>query len=333
MKKLFLIIFAIVLTLSTTSVANAQITREQYYARSNLNGVEVEYYDDLHEAINNGRGLQGSDYGISDNRAYQIAVYAYNDSPELYNWSGLYTKDQLGEIEGKFKQKTDEILNLLNANMTEYEKLKTVYIWLGKNIYYDYDSAYAIVGGESSRATIESNTIVGGLINGEAVCGGIASALQYVLYKIDIPCYVVTGTLQGGSHAWNMIRIDGQWYYSDLTKDIDRIKTDNLLRFLYDDSLLKDHIPNEDENPPLPACTSKKYMEDSQITPEPTATPTSTHTPTPEPTAIAATVTEDAPPPEIPEEAAEPKANYSWLAICAAAAVIITLAARRKRKA
>jgi len=56
------------------------------------------------------------------------------------------------------------------------------------------------------------------LINGRSVCQGYAKTMQMLLNKLGIPCTLVTGTVDTGErHAWNAIKADGEWYYTDVT--------------------------------------------------------------------------------------------------------------------
>ncbi len=63
----------------------------------------------------------------------------------------------------------------------------------------------------------------GALVEGKAVCEGYAEALQCLLHRVGIQSLIVlgssvnpsTGTPEG--HAWNMVRIDGKYYHTDLT--------------------------------------------------------------------------------------------------------------------
>jgi hypothetical protein len=95
-----------------------------------------------------------------------------------------------------------------------------------------------------------------------------------------------------------------------------------------DDSFLDaEEIVIDSTNPPLPACTSDKYMR-----PEPTPTPTQTAepTPTPSPTVTPAPVVANVEPQEPPTSGG----NYTgWIiAIAAVGAVVAGLAARARRK-
>ena len=56
-----------------------------------------------------------------------------------------------------------------------------------------------------------------GLCNRNAVCSGISEILRNVLAARGIECYYVTGL----SHAFNQVKINGKWYYTDLTADME----------------------------------------------------------------------------------------------------------------
>lgn len=65
----------------------------------------------------------------------------------------------------------------------------------------------------------ESQTALGALRDGTAICGGYAHALKLLLEKAGIPCVNVTGSYYGENHMWNCALIDGQWLYLDATAD------------------------------------------------------------------------------------------------------------------
>jgi hypothetical protein len=74
-------------------------------------------------------------------------------------------------------------------------------------------------------------TICGVFLDKKAVCEGYARAMQYLLQKSGIECAEAAGHTvvedentmsrkrDGGAHAWNILKIDGDYYYMDATWD------------------------------------------------------------------------------------------------------------------
>ena len=70
----------------------------------------------------------------------------------------------------------------------------------------------------------EHQTVYGALVQGTAVCAGYARAYQLLMQRVGIPAWYVTGSSVSpyGSvvaHAWNLVQLDGEWYYTDVTWD------------------------------------------------------------------------------------------------------------------
>lgn len=61
--------------------------------------------------------------------------------------------------------------------------------------------------------------VIGSLVMGKAVCAGYARGYQLLLQSVGIPAYVVTGHSKGQAHAWNLVELDGEQYYTDVTWD------------------------------------------------------------------------------------------------------------------
>ncbi len=276
MKKILLVLIALLLI---PSMANAQITKEQYYARSTLEGNELEFYDAVYDGVQNMcETAYVSEYGIDKEDVNTLIRFVKNDSPELfyadsywtweYNGDGVitsvdvdcvYSEEEIKNLTAQLEKETDKILSDIPENATDYEKVRAIYFYLGKTIEYDFDAV-------ATEIYEEDQTVVGGILNKKAVCGGIAASLQYLLYQLDIPCYTVSSdTLSEGLHSVNIVKIDGEWYYCDLTYDMDKIKNGTLKYFLKDDIFTKTHMISEDLNPPLPACTSDKYMKAQEV--------------------------------------------------------------------
>lgn len=67
--------------------------------------------------------------------------------------------------------------------------------------------------------TANDQTVIGSLLEGRSVCAGYARAYQLLMQAVGIPVFYVTGHSKGQGHAWNLVQLDGEWYYTDVTWD------------------------------------------------------------------------------------------------------------------
>ena len=63
----------------------------------------------------------------------------------------------------------------------------------------------------------DSQNIISVFLRQETVCQGYACAVQYLLGQLGIKSAIVSGRARGESHAWNLICLDGEYYYMDAT--------------------------------------------------------------------------------------------------------------------
>ena len=130
-------------------------------------------------------------------------VYTY---PELIKYSNIYTDDVI---------KVKSILaSIVNDSMSDMEKIKAVHDFLVKNTTY-VDDYYSRPDSHDQLRNI--------LVNKIGVCQGYAVAFYVFMHELNIPCTLMVGdaTKDGETigHAWNAIKVDGEWYFVDVTWD------------------------------------------------------------------------------------------------------------------
>ena len=138
---------------------------------------------------------------------YSFVKYTLGDEIKKITFSGtyIYEKEEKEHIEGEIEQAALELLKGLRADASDYEKVKYVYETIIRNTEYDM--------------TAEDNQNIRSVfLNGASVCQGYAKAVQYLLTKLQVPVTLVIGTVENGEgHAWNMVKIDDEFYYLDTT--------------------------------------------------------------------------------------------------------------------
>ena len=125
--------------------------------------------------------------------------------------SGLSVYDR--EIYDGAEKMLDEVLE---DGMSGYEKEFAVYGWMIDNVSYDWS-----LGDRMEETPRESFTPHGGLVERKAVCLGYATTFQLLMDLAGVECATVVGASNNSrtDHAWNMVRLDGEWYCVDVTWD------------------------------------------------------------------------------------------------------------------
>lgn len=91
------------------------------------------------------------------------------------------------------------------TDATQFEKVKKIH---------DY-----VINLASYDDTRQQSSAYDLLINKSAVCEGYALSAYRLLTDTGLECKIITGTGDGESHAWNIVKVDGEWYNLDLTWD------------------------------------------------------------------------------------------------------------------
>ncbi len=134
-------------------------------------------------------------------------VYSYSYSlgsgGEVTSFAPIYY-DKAEYDYNLYKQTVDRIIEQITvADMTQWEMALAVHDYLAVNSVYD--------------ETLERNTNYDLLVNGTAVCTGYAMAYMDIMNRLGVECRFVES--QPMLHAWNLIKIDGNWYHVDVTHD------------------------------------------------------------------------------------------------------------------
>ena len=110
------------------------------------------------------------------------------------------------------------ISQIITADMSEYERVKAIHDWIVINVQYDY------AGLQGDTLTKTDYNVDGALYYKVAVCQGYAEAFHLLCAKAGIQSHIMYGEAGNAvdgwdSHAWNVVRINGEWYQVDCTWD------------------------------------------------------------------------------------------------------------------
>lgn len=137
---------------------------------------------------------------------YSQVEYFQNEKLQRIVFEGSYTMD---EEEANIRQQqieayVDECLGGIPGDASEYEKVKYVYEYIIEHTDYRLDAP-------------QNQNICSVFIGKESVCQGYAKAVQYLLERLGVTCTLVLGYVDNVGHAWNLVQIDGRYYYVDAT--------------------------------------------------------------------------------------------------------------------
>lgn len=258
-------------------IDEGDLSGKYYYGQ--LNEEEQVVYKELVQGIEN-QDMKIYVHMADGDHVMEIFQYVLNDYPEFFWCSGdvqgVYYDDtalQKGSTEVKpvytysiserkekqqiIEEAAQSIIAGVDAEATEYQRVKYVFEYIVKNTDYNLEAA-------------DNQNVLSVFMNHESVCAGYARANQYLLERMGIFCTYVVGTAKAGGaeqpHAWNIVKIDQQYYNVDVTwgdpvfQSSEEGNTD-IENYIYHDYLCvtdefmsATHTP--EEGVPLPTCNS-----------------------------------------------------------------------------
>lgn len=199
-------------------------TFKNAYAYSTLSNENKMIYNEMYTAMLHYKKniiLKDMDLNLLQN--IYAAIDA--DNPELfwvngYSYVSHNTKEKgkyiefkpayiMTEQEAKSYQKqidnvVDKILSNVTPEMSDYDKSKYIYKTLIANVDYDKNAK-------------NNQNIISVFLNHKTVCKGYAAAAEYLFHKLGMECVMISGKTGKTSHGWNAVKLDGNWYYFDIT--------------------------------------------------------------------------------------------------------------------
>lgn len=204
-----------------------------------------------------------SDYKLTPDAFSDVLVYILKSSPWLFfvDSNFVYSTNSSGNIENIYPQYTmsdeeradafgfckgeiEKILFYMPLGMSEFDRVLYLHDYICQN--FGYDENY------------ESRDMYGMLKNKRGTCQGYAYLFLELAGKVGLECDVAYSDPM--CHIWNIVKIDGEWYYIDLTwDDGDDFYRVSHKKFLFSESEAEllgyyGYKKREDR-----ACNSEKY--------------------------------------------------------------------------
>ncbi len=174
-------------------------------------------------------------------------------SNEDDNNNNLTFEDYDDRIEDKQDDATTEEVKLARAilakiiktGMSDYEKVKAINDYMILNVRYDREN-YA-----TDTIPASCFTSLGAMRDGVAVCAGYAKMFNLLCHETGLESTYVVGSANG-YHAWNQVKVDGNWYNIDVTwndPDCERHDDGHYYCGCYQYFLISDELFHKSHNP------------------------------------------------------------------------------------
>ena len=267
-RKLFSLVMAALLVLMLPALPVSAVSEFASYSpnRARIPSYDI-VYDAMYDAIASGKGsLDLYDYRVSVDDFLDIYSDLFTTAPEFFFLSprvvyhtadgvfsqhvvDVYFNYDLNRSEREaasalYENELSYIVSLVPDHLSEAERALFVHDYLIAN--YAYDESETIY---DAYRLFRTRT---------GVCQAYALAYSAILRELGMESALAVSPEMG--HAWNVIRVDGEWYHVDLVYDDPQ--PDRTGRVLHDYFLLNDDQIREKDHTSWECavnCTSRTY--------------------------------------------------------------------------
>lgn len=193
-----------------------------------LTAEQKSAYDEIYKCLMNRQDSLQIISRIKSKELNKVIEAVYYDNPEIFWWAAdcswyynsdgtvtqilfqyLFPQSELDRINETFVSMSLPVIFYANLLETDIDKIKYIHDYLCLSIEYDYENFNAGTYGGKLQ------TAYSAIVEYKTVCAGYSRAFAYYMQQLHIPCTV----LWGSGHAWNMIKIGGNYYQMDVTWD------------------------------------------------------------------------------------------------------------------
>ena len=184
--------------------------------------IHIEQYSSKnYEKYNSSRTSNFDDFAINKSKySYKVStteqlVYVLERNVKPICEKGSAAENVYNKIKSV-------LIEIIDDNMTDIEKVKAIHDWIILNVVYDHELLNLVY---QNKAVGQYNGfyLEGVFEDKKAVCEGIAKAFLVMANIEGIPCVLVEGKQasnpNGVGHAWNKVFVDNKWYIIDATSD------------------------------------------------------------------------------------------------------------------
>ena len=144
---------------------------------------------------------------------------SYDASTGTVSWNYFVERDEFDSKMQSFYDTTENYLSNVEPTDSEAMRAMVLYYAVIDDLVYDYD----LIGDNYNNLSKEEANLKGSsyhtLVEKSGICTNIAQAYMFLCTQADISCGTVLHMGGSGMHMWNIVQIDGKYYYCDPTWD------------------------------------------------------------------------------------------------------------------
>ncbi len=159
--------------------------------------------------------------GIKFNNEYEAIVVKYVEDPQV----------RLDKTRQELEAAENIAATVTSDSMSDYEKVLAINEYFRLNASYDHDSTQTDVEDVSvlPEQFWDSHTPYGIICKNYGVCESYSEAFILTARCAGLEAMCDFGTLYGGGHEWNRVKVDGNWCVLDVTNN----DTDTVINALF----------------------------------------------------------------------------------------------------
>ena len=146
--------------------------------------------------------------------SYRISSKQGSNVVSKVSFEYLYTAGEIPAMKQTYEQALQQIVAGVPTDGTDFDKVLYLHDYFVQNYAYDYAGFRAEQQGETGVAIRDTYNF---FTQKKGVCQAYMLALIATANEVGIECLPVIS--DGMNHAWNLIKLDGEWYHIDVTWD------------------------------------------------------------------------------------------------------------------
>lgn len=172
-------------------------------------------------------------------------------SQNFYMITDLYSKSEEEKIKSTVQALQKELRDRLEIN-TPLGAVKETTKWLVENVSYCIDNKF-------------NQNAASALYFKRAQCSGYSKGFKLLMDMFNIPCIVAEGSINNSgdtAHAWNLVKLENNWYHIDVTNTVPYKFAENSPYFLISDNAIQKTHKWHNNIPVCPDSFSTQTDED-----------------------------------------------------------------------